>query len=187
MACAKGCSGGCTATCANSCSINCTGGCTADGCTSCKRGCTGGCINDCSKFCSYGCSVYCSGDCSDNCAGDCTKNCTGNCTEACDNGCSGSSNDLIINYILSDIIMANEIQDISDYIKNEVTRRGKTPTNINFNIGDVATVTSMNNILSNLALANQTLKLNDDNLIDKDFGNNLIQKTKDAYNEILVP
>ena len=183
MACAKGCSGACTATCANSCSINCTDGCTADGCTSCKGGCTGGCSDECSKFCSYGCSVYCTG----NCTGDCTKNCTGNCTEACDNGCSGSSNDLIINYILSDIIMANEIQDISDYIKNEVTRRGKTPTNINFNIGDVATVTSMNNILSNLALANQTLKLNDDNLIDKDFGNNLIQKTKDAYNEILVP
>ena len=183
MACAKGCSGACTATCANSCSINCTDGCTADGCTSCRGGCTGGCSDECSKFCSYGCSVYCSG----NCTGDCTKNCTGNCTEACDNGCSGSSNDLIINYMLSDIIMANEIQDISDYIKNEVTRRGKTPKNINFNIGDIATVTSMNNILSNLALANQTLKLNDDNLIDKDFGNNLIQKTKDAYNEILVP
>lgn len=192
---------------------NCSGACGTACANSCNSGCYG-CTNECHQFCSSGCSVYCSGGCEDNCAdgcsgncsgdckGDCGNNCTGTCTDdcantcgnscsgACDNGCSGEAHtDLYENFVLQEIIMAKDITDISEWIKTEATRRGNSPNDITFNIGDMAEGAKMTAVISNLKLANQDItpdSVDKDTLILKTLGDTLLAKVKLAYDEKMV-
>lgn len=158
MAC-DGCSGGCTS-CHGTCDPGCWGGCDGGcggGCTSCTScsGCYGGCEGTCDTTCSGSCSGRCKGGCK-GCGGACSSSCTscsGTCN-GCDNGCTSTEvanffNTLGTNITLNTIIKAEDINNVAEAIIKELTRRGKTSTNVKTEIGSSAATTMLQSIHNN--------------------------------------
>lgn len=211
MACAKGCSGACTATCASGCSVECRGGCTvtcANSCSvECRGGCryTGGCGGDCQGSCSgcrgtcqgctscSGCSGTCSGTCSATCANDCTggckTGCTSSCTGTCASKCTGGAQDTnAANLNLTTKFEKANIQAISDFIVTEAKRKSQSPTSISFSVGEKISKSKIDTIIANLKKAGKTASysatVGSKGL--KVLGEDLITKALDAWDDAIA-
>lgn len=161
-ACQGGC-WGCSGTCSGSgqggsCSDSCTSSCAicADGCGSgCKGTCDGcsGCGGPCSSSCSGDCDGGCRG-CGGSCSYDCTS-CSGSCRNTCNNGCTGGEYTRVyINLTLQTLIMADDIIDLKNLIKNEAKRRGLSPLDTpEENRGILAEFQTIDAIITNLKSA----------------------------------
>jgi hypothetical protein len=144
------CNGNCIGSCYGACS-SCLGGCSGcSGCSDCASSCTGcsgcrgkcwscsGCGEDCSDGCGGSCSKCssCSGACQGSCDGcghscsDCASSCSSGCAGCsgnCNNGCtSESANNFIdnlgLNIITGEKILAKDIDDILSQIIIELNR-----------------------------------------------------------------
>ena len=202
-----GCRGGCQTGC-TSCSP-CTGGCTScSGCTSCEGGCDGtckttcsgcsgcggcdggcsGCRGTCSGHC-IGCSGTCEGcsGCSGTCEGTC-NGCTGTCEGTCNIGCEGGEQTIIYNNLtLSKIFEDNNMNQIANFIYNEANRRAANPTNISFTQGTPIQKSQIDVVIQNLNKTGQIASYSTSvgAIALAALGNDLITKSKKAYEEIV--
>lgn len=102
---------------------DCKGGCN----TTCTTTCVGSCTGDCTS-CGGACSVGCGGCTGCSGCGGCDNTCSSTCTDACNDGCTGQTMTTVYNrMVLSTIIKASEVSDLGNLIRNELTRRSKTP------------------------------------------------------------
>lgn len=193
--CAGGCKGGCygcntcVITCAPGCHYGC-GGCDIDKCKSgCKTGCKTTCVNGCGGGCKYGCSS-CTGSCKNGCGGHCKENCLGNCKNSCGNNCSGAAYVEInqINITSGERLQAYKINLIADAIEYEVTRRKKTPTQINFEVGERVDDTKLNEVINNLKLIGWSNEQTAEGFLTTyELLNNLLVKLKIIQNIVVDP
>lgn len=195
------CKGGCYNGCAHLCDAECNGSCSG-GCTSsCAQGCSNNCTGGCNTGCKTGCKDSCKGTCKDTCEGTCKNTCTDVCT-GCKSTCKNLCNETCTstaqknNYkaviAMSDIIKYNEANTLRNFINNELTRRGKTPTTIsNLTLNQTADASWWNAIIGNI---NKVLDSSDDrskvtantSIIDKDERDAVIDLAVELYEE-LVP
>lgn len=120
--CFQGCTS-CVGTCSSSCTSctgTCSGSCT-NVCTSCVGTCYTGC-SGCSGSCSGGCSG-CSGSCSGTCKGSCSNGCTTTCTKTCNNFCNAGCEESAMAFTVTEIMKANNMQDLADLVFFELARR----------------------------------------------------------------
>ena len=155
--CWQSCSGGCGGTSSGCGSSDCSDSCAncSAACGDCSGGCGGGC-----KGCGGACSTNCDGcsgcwGCSGTCSGGCIA-CTGTCTGTCNNGCSGGEYTRVyINLTLQTLIMADDIVDLKNLVKNEAIRRKvSTIDTSQENRGMLAEFQTIDAILTNLRNAN---------------------------------
>lgn len=106
--CSGNCSRGCTS-CLGTCTDTCTGTCTGS-CSSCTGTCTGGCSG-------------CSGSCSGTCKGSCSNGCTTTCTKTCNNFCNAGCEESAMAFTVTEIMKANNMQDLADLVFFELARR----------------------------------------------------------------
>lgn len=196
------CTGGCDNTC-NGCT-GCGGGC-SPGCGSCDSNCTNTCLGTCSGGCGGGCKGTCNDTCSGNCsncsgAGTCSTECGSGCSTGCGTDCEGACNKTcdggvqdtnLANLKLETLFKKDNIQNISDFIKFELeNRRGLTAIDISFVKKTKIDESKILNIISNLGTLKHPIK--ESNPVEKKRGYralalDIIEKAKDAYNEVVPP
>ena len=200
------CGGGCYASCSNSvCQGSCRGGCNTSCSGSCKGGCNttcsgsckGGCNTTCTGSCSGGCNTTCTGNCSGSCSG-CTgscsgscSGCTGSCNNLCNTGCTNTAQQNAYNTIMafSDILYANEVNVLRDFIAYEVNRRSVTPDTVaNVSSGtivDDAWWTAIRANLSKILTVNANSAATAGGIITKTIRNSLRDDAVTAYNTMI--
>lgn len=183
----EGCGGGCSPGC-GSCNSNCSGTCLGN----CSGGCGGGCKGTCSDGCLESCSSCagngCSGSCGTGCSAGCGNNCSGACNKTCDGGVQDTN---FANLKLEKLFKKDNIQNIADFIKFELkNRRNLTAIDISFAKKTKIDESKILDIIKNL----ETLKhpITESEPVEKQKGYaalalNIIQKAKDAYNELVPP
>ena len=174
----RGCYGGCSG-----CSGTCQGTCTA----TCANDCTGGCKGSCNTTCTATCANDCTGGCKGSCTGECTGGCKGTCKDACNTGCKGQAQSTIAASLsLAEKLQQSNIQQISDFVKNEVARRGGSATAASFTVGEVITASKINVIISNLSKAGQSVSSATANSTAlRTLGQAIIDKALAAYNTVV--
>lgn len=148
--------GSCNAVCTSGCSV-CSTSC-GDTCKGSCQGCTGTCKSGCAYTCSGSCDGGCRGGCSSSCSGSCSGSCDGSCSSSCDVGCTNEAfTNAYNNLVLSDIIKKDEINTISDWVKNEGVRRGIAMASPEVSISNPVFVQTFNAIEANLTQLGQTV------------------------------
>ena len=202
--CYVACTSSCTGSCSSSCSKGCTGTCVT--CTGCKGTCGGGCkgcTGDCTGTCATGCAAHCNGDCRTTCTrtcgtgcgycsgcsgcGGCSSSCSGSCRDVCNDGCTGQNMTVVYNnMVLGTIIKASEISDLGNLIRNELTRRSKSPTTTeNVAVIDNSVLAAtINNFYTDLKAADSSIDITNpatEDIVLKDILNKYIENVKKLY------
>ena len=102
-------------------------------------------------------SGSCSGRCTgcSSCSGTCTATCASDCSGKCNSECTGGASAGVANLTLNDIYTQSNIKAISDAIYYEAgpNRRNKSPTSVDFTVGEQITSEKMITIIDNLVKA----------------------------------
>lgn len=161
----------------------CTGQCSGGGCA--YRWCGGGCTG-CGAACASSCTS-CDGGC-EGCDTTCNTGCKGNCKGACNVGCtSKEATELRTNLALLEYIEAENINDIARLIELEVSRRNKTPEQINCLKSQILTNEDLIHITNNLDKIgfSSNYKINKNEIVSRQAWLDFIKKGIAAYDELV--
>lgn len=175
--------------CSNSC-IGGSSGCGCGGdCYTCSDSCGDGCLGGCTGcgWCDYWCDAMCADNCQGTCQGTCNA-CTGACVGTCNNGCTGGQmTQIFTNLSLSRLIKASELQDLSNFVVNEITRRSGSPISTpSFDPGYLAIPEALQEINANLAYLGSALSDPVPGLILRELTEAYISAAKSYYSEDLT-